>query len=146
MREKYYMSDEKNRFEANRWLKTARYDLDTAQILLENKRYAHCCFLSQQSAEKALKSIYYFLDEEGWGHSVLKLIDDMLSLDEKLYSRFEPFKEEAVVLDKFYIPTRYPNGLPEITPDVAFTEKEAREGITIAQNILELAESVVNDL
>jgi HEPN domain-containing protein len=29
------------------------------------------------------------------------------------------------VLDRFYIPTRYPNGLPDLTPAEAFTADDA---------------------
>jgi HEPN domain-containing protein len=31
--------------------------LDTAEILLENKRFSHVCYLFQGSAEKALKAL-----------------------------------------------------------------------------------------
>jgi HEPN domain-containing protein len=48
------MSLEKNRQEAERWLKTAEGDLETAVILQENKKYAHSCFHSQQAGEKAI--------------------------------------------------------------------------------------------
>ena len=51
------MSLEKNRQEAERWLKTVEGDLDTAIILWENKKYAHSCFHSQQAGEKAIKAI-----------------------------------------------------------------------------------------
>lgn len=49
------MSLEKNRLEANRWLHTAQDDLDSAKILQDNCKYAHCCFHAQQAAEKAIK-------------------------------------------------------------------------------------------
>ena len=42
------MSLEKNRQEAERWLITAEGDLETAIILLENNKFAHSCFHSQQ--------------------------------------------------------------------------------------------------
>jgi HEPN domain-containing protein len=47
------MSLEKNRQEAERWLKTAEGDLETAVILQKNKKYAHSCFHSQQDIPTA---------------------------------------------------------------------------------------------
>ena len=43
-----------------------------------------------------------------------------------------------MVLDRFYIPTRYPNGLPDITPDQAFNKKDASEAVKYAEKILSL--------
>ena len=75
------MSLEKNRQEAERWLKTAEGDLETAVILLENKKYAHSCFHSQQAGEKAIKAVWYLLDADPWGHSIQKLIQDLKHVD-----------------------------------------------------------------
>lgn len=41
------MSVEKIRHEAHRWLKTALDDFNTAQILSENRKFAHACFHAQ---------------------------------------------------------------------------------------------------
>lgn len=71
------MSLEKNRQEAERWLKTAEGDLEAAVILLENNKYAHSCFHSQQAGEKAMKAVWYFLDADPWGHSIKKLIQGL---------------------------------------------------------------------
>ena len=52
------MNDPETTNEARRWLRFAREDLDVAQRLLATDKIPsrHVCFLSQQSAEKALKS------------------------------------------------------------------------------------------
>jgi HEPN domain-containing protein len=39
-------------------------------------------------------------------------------------------------LDWFYIPTRYPNGLSELTPAEAYLEEDAEECIRQANEIL----------
>ncbi|UCD79052.1 MAG: HEPN domain-containing protein, partial [Desulfobacterales bacterium] len=119
------MSTEKNIGEALRWFRTAEDDLDSAKILKDSGKYAHSCFHSQQAAEKSLKSVWYLVDEDPWGHSIKKLIDDLESVKPDRYKEFEPLTRIALVLDRFYIPTRYPNGLPDITPDVAFTDEDA---------------------
>lgn len=51
------MSEEKDRFESQRWLDQAGEDLKAALVLQEGERYAQACFYAQQSAEKALKAL-----------------------------------------------------------------------------------------
>jgi len=137
------MSTEKNTREAIRWFKTAEDDLDSAKILKDSGKYAHSCFHSQQAAEKSLKAVWYLSDEDPWGHSIKKLIDDLESVNPSLYLEFEPLTRVGLVLDRFYIPTRYPNGLPDITPDVAFDQVDAENCINHAEKIIEMARSVL---
>lgn len=40
-----------------KWLGRAKYDLDTAQALLDTRRYLYAAFMCQQSLEKILKAI-----------------------------------------------------------------------------------------
>lgn len=119
------MSTEKNRIEAQRWLHTADDDLDTAIILKANRKFAHSCFHAQQAAEKALNAVWYYSDADPWGHSIKKLIEDLKSVDMGLFEIFKNFSRQGTILDRFYIQTRYPNGLPDITPDIAFNEEDA---------------------
>ena len=137
------MSVDKNRVEANRWLRTATDDLDTAVILKRNEKFAHSCFHAQQAGEKALKSIWYFIDADPWGHSIKKLIDDLESIDLKIHSSLLDFTREAVVLDRFYVPTRYPNGLPDITPDEAYNEEDANTCIKYAKKIIDAVQKIL---
>jgi HEPN domain-containing protein len=138
------MSHKKNREEAARWVTTGRDDLDTAIILKKNKKHAHACFHAQQAVEKAIKGLWYFYDADPWGHSILKLIQDLEEVDSGAFSIFEPFLEEARKLDRLYIPTRYPNGLPDITPDMAYTADDSEVSITTAQKILKEVLKVIN--
>ena len=137
------MSLEKNRQEAERWLKTSEGDLETAVILLENKKYAHSCFHSQQASEKAVKAVWYFLDADPWGHSITKLIRDLQYVDLKTMEQFETLKKSAVLLDRYYIPTRYPNGLPDLTPEEAYLEEDAQACIQNAKKIMEATRNFV---
>ena len=131
------MSEEKNHAEAERWLETARGDLATARVLLSNERYAHSCFHAQQAAEKAMKSLWSSLDRDPWGHSVRKLIDDLKELHADCYARLQDIVPMAAELDRLYIPTRYPNGLPDILPDQAYFEGDAERAIDIAQRLID---------
>ena len=131
------MSSEKNRGEALRWLETARGDLVTARLLCDNDRWAHGCFHAQQAAEKALKALWYSKDGDPWGHSVLRLIRDLIKVDAEAYGELEDQLAAAARLDRYYIPTRYPNGLPDITPEDAFFETDCVSAFEVASTIVE---------
>jgi len=137
------MSHKKNRDEAVRWLTTGQDDLDTAKILKQNKKHAHACFHAQQAVEKSIKGVWYFYDADPWGHSILKLIQDFKEVDEDVFNRLNKFTGDAQKLDRLYIPTRYPNGLPDITPDLAFGEDDSRFSTATAEKILKEVEAII---
>jgi HEPN domain-containing protein len=130
------MSKEKNKQEAERWFLTAEDDLDTAVILKDKGKFAHSCFHAQQAGEKALKAAWYFADADPWGHSIKKLIDDLQYVNLTLFECLIKLVRPGMLLDRFYIPTRYPNGLPDLTPDEAFNQEDAVEGVKHAEEIL----------
>jgi HEPN domain-containing protein len=137
------MSHKKNQEEAIRWLTTGQDDLDTAVILKKNKKYAHACFHAQQAVEKAVKGVWYFYDADPWGHSILKLIQELKEVDANAFSIFEPFSDDARKLDRLYIPTRYPNGLPDITPGMAYSEDDSSTSINAAHRILKAVANII---
>jgi HEPN domain-containing protein len=133
------MSDEKTRTEARRWLATARGDLETARMLAQGGRWAHACFHAQQAGEKALKALWYAQDLDPWGHSVLRLIDDLEPVAPNAYGLMHDLREAAGQLDRYYVPTRYPNGLPDLTPEEAFFEIDALRALDLAMGIVDRA-------
>jgi HEPN domain-containing protein len=137
------MSHKKNQEEAARWLTTGQDDLDTARILKKNGKYAHACFHAQQAVEKAVKGVWYFYDADPWGHSILRLIRDFKEVDADTFTILNKFAADAQKLDRLYIPTRYPNGLPDITPDMAYGEDDSQFSITAAEKILNAAETII---
>lgn len=119
--------------EARRWYEDAAYDLDTARYLAQGARYNTACFMGQQAAAKAVKSFLYGQGvEEPWGHSVDTLIADASSYDTCLAA----VRDLGAVLDKYYIPTRCPNGLPGGLPSKAYTVDDARQATAAAERIL----------
>jgi len=112
--------------EAKRWIEQAKEDLISAKILFDTKRYYLVCFLAQQIAEKALKSVIYFNKEDFvLGHSVRKLVEWASKFDK----RFEDLINKISILDSYYIPTRYPNGLPEGIPAEIFNLDAAERAL-----------------
>lgn len=137
------MSLEKQHQEALRWLKTAEEDLGAARGLRSLKKYSHACFLAQQCGEKALKALWYERGHDPWGHSVQKLIVDIPDRAAKQNLRRQ--LEAGVLLDRYYIPTRYPNGLPDLTPGVVYLKRDADLCIRCAREILTSVKSLIKN-
>ncbi|WP_022797956.1 HEPN domain-containing protein [Thermus islandicus] len=68
-----FMSVEKRRLEARRWLAQAWDDWEAAKALLERGKHAQAAFLAQQAGEKALIA----LGLDPWGHSLTRLLQDL---------------------------------------------------------------------
>ena len=117
------------------WLSEAEYDLETAAILLENGRYNAACFYAQQAAEKAVKAVLLSCNIWRAGHSVLDLLRE-LSRHVEVPKRL---LDAARVLDKHYIPTRYPNVFNSGAPHEYYTEEDARQAIQLAREVLAFA-------
>jgi HEPN domain-containing protein len=130
------------RRESERWLAQARHDLDDARFCLGGARLNLACFVSQQAAEKALKAFLYARNEEPWGHSVAELCKTAALLD----ASFGPLLKDAAPLDKFYIPTRYPSGLPGGIPAEAFSQADAEAAVSGAELVITHAARAIEAL
>ena len=101
-------------------------------------RHHLACFLAQQAAEKALKALLYASGAEAvWGHSTADLAARAMEVHEDL----APLRPRAALLDKYYIPTRYPNGLPGGIPAEAFDEVESARALELAGEVVDFARS-----
>ena len=129
------MSQSKNQYEAERWFQTAQEDLQAAQTLREADIYAHACFHAQQCGEKLLKAMWYLLDRDPWGHSIQRLVREFPEPDR--IADQDDWLQRAAFLDRFYIPTRYPNGLPDLTPGQSYFRQDADQTIEQANFFLE---------
>lgn len=120
--------------EGKRWLDQAREDLRWADHRSQQGAFHLACFLSQQVAEKAIKAFLYGRGEEVvLGHSVERLC--------AAAARYEPAFEERSktwsLLDGYYIPTRYPNGLPEGIPAHVYTRDAAEGAVELARQTVD---------
>jgi HEPN domain-containing protein len=125
--------------EAKRWFRQAKADIAVVQTLKSAGHYAATCFHSQQVAEKALKALLYSQGSRVvLGHSVHELAKQC----EAYVPEFANLAAKAALLDQFYIPTRYPNGLPSpAVPDETYTDTQAEMAQQAAEDILTLVET-----
>jgi len=135
------MSEEKLLAEAQRWFAQAQDDLEAASFLHKHGKYAQACFFCQQAAEKAAKALWLVFDVEPWGHSVTRLFKEFP--DSRIANRLRELLPNAQTLDRFYIPTRYPNAIPDITPAEAFGEADAAKALHLADEILQAVENLL---
>jgi HEPN domain-containing protein len=121
-------------------LRQAQQDIDDALYSRAGGRYHLACFLAQQAAEKALKGYLYSRGEEHvWGHSVADLARQAAEYD----AGFEALIGTGGGLDRHYIPTRYPNGLPGGIPAEAFDADDAEKALRQAQRIIDVVVEVL---
>lgn len=122
-----------NLIEADRWLQQARHDLEVARWNAKGKFWSDTCFMSQQASEKALKAFCYAQGERDIvGHALLALVRRCARYD----ASFRQLEAACKKLDKYYIISRYPNGLPGLIPAEYFDEDEATKAIDQANSIL----------
>lgn len=121
------------RVEALRWLRQAENDLEYARLGLREGFSAQVCFLCQQIAEKALKSVHYGKLEKRivYGHSLVELAQE-LNLGSDLH-------RELAMLDQYYIPTRYPNGLPGGAPYEVYSHAQAEAAVAVCDRVISFA-------
>jgi HEPN domain-containing protein len=123
------------RSEGLRWLEQAEADRKGVQLLLDGGSYHLACFVAQQVAEKTLKAFIYAQGEEFvMGHSVEALSRWAAEYDPD----FEELRPEVAPLDGYYIPTRYPNSLPDSIPARVYTRTVAEETARLADLLLGL--------
>ena len=122
------------RTEGLRWLEQAEADRYGAQLLFDGGSYHLACFVAQQLAEKALKAFIYAQGEElVIGHSVEALSRWAAEFD----ADFEQLRGTVAPLDGYYIPTRYPNGLPDSIPARVYTQGAAEDAMRMADQVLQ---------
>jgi len=112
------------------WFKKAEEDELSIRALLDEGGGAPStiCFLAQQMAEKYLKGLLVFYVQ------TFRKIHDLLDLETLLQSADPDIVDihaELILLNRYYIETRYPGDYPE------FSQKDAREAYQAALRIKE---------
>ena len=125
--------------EALRWFTQAKDEFIDSDELRKRNRFYLALFHFQQSSEKALKAYLYSKVESievFYTHSISELLNMVFEIDPE-------FKEVSAVkkLDQYYIPTRYPNGLPGGVPSRYYDDpQEAEDAMKLAKNLIDLIE------
>jgi HEPN domain-containing protein len=127
---------------ADDWLKQAQKDLEHAKESIKIEHFEWAVLAAQQSAEKAVKALYYELGGDPWGHSLLqflKKLPDKFEVDDELI-------KAAKSLDKHYIISRYPNGFASGAPEDYYIKNDAEEAIENGKKILKFCENQISTI
>jgi HEPN domain-containing protein len=111
------------------WFRQAENDWEWGHHTLDSGYYAQACFVSQQFALKALKSLCLFYKLDTIKTNSVRKIAQELGINGEI-------EEIGKYLDLFYIPTRYPDSLPEGAPVESFTQQQAKDALDKALSIL----------
>lgn len=130
--------------EARRWYQQAVDDLRFVEwVLQENRFFDKGCFVVQQAGEKALKSCLYGSGSRHvYGHSLFDACTELRGHS----ASFAAVEEQAKRLDRFYIPTRYPNGLPGGLPFQSYSKRDLSEALADLSMIFEACEEYLRQI
>jgi len=111
-----------------RWLAFAREDLRMAELALTEGILNQVCFHAQQCVEKAVKG---WLEQHDQLPPRTHRMADLLPL---LPSDLMGELGNALrLLDRFYIPTRYPDAVPDTLPGGVPRPSDAEEALDLAR-------------
>ncbi|MCD5416188.1 HEPN domain-containing protein [Candidatus Bipolaricaulota bacterium] len=122
------------------WWVQAEADLRHAENARRDGTYEWACFAAHQAAEKALKAVFEQRGQKVWGHTltfVLQALQEQVDVPPDLFNR-------AKILDKHYIPTRYPNSLEQGAPTEFYTKQEADDAIRYSEEILQFCDGLLH--
>jgi len=129
-----------DRKEFERWRSQAENTLQSAREDSKQKRFNWSCFKAQQAAEYGVKGLLYGLGASPTGHSLIRLLERVKRRGFDVGSVLP----EARILDRHYIPTRYPNAHPEGAPFEYYDEGTAEEALESAEMVLDFVDQAAS--
>lgn len=129
--------------DAQRWFRQSEDDYRFVKWLKkEGDFFDKGCFMAQQAGEKALKACLYGIGKRRViGHSLYEMVDQ-LSKEEP---QFKQIFSESKRLDRYYIPTRYPNGIPGGIPYQVYDKEDFDNAFEDLKLIIELCRRFLED-
>jgi HEPN domain-containing protein len=117
------------------WLYFAREDLRVAELAFSAQIYSQACFHAQQCVEKAIKARLRHHGAAPPRTHQLSLLVSLLPDD-----ALAELRSAIVLLDRFYILTRYPDALPGDLQEELPNEVDAQEALSVAREVLRRTE------
>ena len=116
------------------WLAQADADLDAARASADQNRHALACFLSHESATKAVKGFLYRQGAEiVWGEHLSDLCEDAMAFDPS----FDFVKSVAALLDKHILAARNPDAIGGAVPAEVYDSTDSSHALEIATEVLD---------
>jgi HEPN domain-containing protein len=120
------------------WLHQSRADLDQARTSAEAGHHEWACFACHQAVEKALKSLHLQLGQQVWGHGLGRSFRELPApAAAELAAVVSDLEDRLRILDALYIPTRYPDSLPDGAPTDHFGRLQSEDALRHASEIID---------
>ena len=129
--------------EYERWIRRAKHTLKSLKVDIEHGDYCWACFKAQQAAEYALRALLRSLGKLAFGRDLRSLGLEAKDICSKLPN---DVWKCMLLLDKMYIPTRYPDVFSSGSPFEHYTEEEAEDARTCAEKVVSWVESCAERL
>ena len=113
------------------WLHQAHSDLDLAAVSAAAGHHEWACFACHQAVEKALKALHL---RHGLGRSWRELPP---VVGAALAEALSDLEDRLRILDALYIPTRYPDSLPDGAPSDHFGRLQSDDAQRHARSIVD---------
>jgi len=120
--------------EFQRWWTQSEQTLGSSERDRQSGDYNWACFKAQQAAEYAVKGLLRGMGRPAVGHSVLRFLEELEQLSGE---NFEAQKDDARLLDRHYIPTRYVDAHPAGSPFQYYGAQDAEAAVEAARRVLE---------
>lgn len=120
----------------NKWFVFADEDWLMAKSAMENGIWNQVCFHSHQCVEKLLKGLLSSLKKK-----VIRThsLPEILNMVVEFFPELKEVEDGCMRLDRYYIPTRYPDALPGSLPDGMPNKKDAQDAMEIMDKVNRLA-------
>jgi HEPN domain-containing protein len=120
------------------WLAQASQDLAQGRLSAIHGHHEWACFAAHQAVEKALKGLHLSVGQQVWGHGLGRLFRDLPdALQEQMEARVPYLVERLRILDALYIPTRYPDSLPDGAPSDHFGHLQSTDALNHARALVD---------
>ena len=128
--------------EENNWFEFAKEDLIVARISLREGVYNQVCFHSHQGVEKTLTG---YLAAKSKAIPKTHFISVLLKLCAQIDDKFKRLVDQCIILDDYYIPTRYPNALPGTLAEGMPNKEDAEEALLILKEAIDFVEKKLGE-
>ena len=120
------------------WLHQALADLEQARVSADTGHHEWACFAAHQAVEKALKALHLHLGQQVWGHGLGRSYRDLPEPTAlALGAEVADLEDRLRILDALYIPTRYPDSLPDGAPTDHFGRLQSDDALRHARALVD---------
>ncbi len=120
-------------------MREAEAEFSAARSLYGAGHWAWCCFTCQQAAGKALKAVCEHQRTPQVGHNLNLLVEAVAAQ----VAVPEPVRSACRRLNRYYVPTRYPNAFDRGVPAEQFFQEDAQLALGDAEEVLRFARDTV---